>query len=63
MLSKPKAAKALGITVNTLTSWEDKGFIKAVYVTPTRRRFYSEEDIIKLIDRGYQIGSSVDKTI
>lgn len=50
LLSIGQAAKILGISIQTLRRWDEKGRLKAFRITPTGRRFYREEEI-KILTR------------
>ena len=52
LIGSKEAAEMLRISSATLYKWEKKGIIKPVYVSPTRRRFFSKSDIEALIARG-----------
>ena len=38
-------AKAVGVVKNTVVNWERKGLLLPHHVTPTSRRFYSQQQI------------------
>lgn len=48
---KPKEmALRCGVTVNTLQSWDRKGYLKANR-TITNRRYYTEEQVKEVLNR------------
>lgn len=49
MLSVSDVAKLFEVDPHTIRNWDVKGYIKADKVTPTGRRFYSEEQINKVL--------------
>ena len=51
MLSAVEVAKVFNVNPNTVRNWEHKGLIKPDMITPSGRKFYSEEQI-KLLSQG-----------
>jgi len=51
-LSIGKAAKYLGVSIDTLRRWEKKGVITA-YRSPGGHRYFIDEDLDKLFDQKY----------
>lgn len=47
MLSVSEVAKRFEVTPHTVRNWDRRGLIKANQVTPSGRKFYSEEQINK----------------
>lgn len=45
LLSIGETAKLLGVSIQTLRRWDNKGFLKSFRVTPGGNRFYKEEMI------------------
>lgn len=41
-------ADVVGVNLSTIYNWEKRGIITPIKVTPTRRRFYSEEQMIAM---------------
>ncbi|MBN1682808.1 MerR family transcriptional regulator [Candidatus Bathyarchaeota archaeon] len=41
----------LGVHIDTLRNWDEKGILKAVRATKTGRRMYRREDIEKLLNK------------
>lgn len=52
MIMKPKEfAEKVGVCVKTLQRWDREGILPAKR-TPTDRRYYTEEDILKVLEGG-----------
>ena len=49
MLSVKEVADIFEVTPNTIRNWDLRGIIKADRTTPTGRKFYSEEQIERLL--------------
>lgn len=58
MLSVKEVADLFEVTPQTIRIWDSKGIIKADRVSPTRRRYYSEEQINKVLKGGTRDGSA-----
>lgn len=52
MYSVKQVADIFEVTPNTVRNWDLRGVIKADRITPTGRKFYSEEQIEKLLRGG-----------
>lgn len=57
MLSVKEVADIFEVTPQTIRMWDFKGIIKADRVSPTGRRFYSEEQIDRVLKGGTSNGS------
>lgn len=44
-LTTPQFAKRVGVSKNTIINWESQGFILPHHVSPTGRRFYTQEQV------------------
>lgn len=51
VLTIGEAARALGVSVDTLRRWADSGQIRTVVLPSGHRRFYAE-DVTALLDQG-----------
>ncbi len=49
MLSTGETAKRIGISINTVKSWVDKGFIKYTQKTPTGRMLFDEDYVTEFV--------------
>ena len=54
--SQPQFARAIGVSPNTIASWVDKGLIKPHHTSPTRRNFFSQQQV----DDYFNEGSDLD---
>src|SRR3989339_949320 len=45
LLSIGEASKLLGVSIQTLRRWDDKGILKSFRASPGGNRFYKREDI------------------
>lgn len=52
MLSVKEVSELFEVTPQTIRVWDLKGYIKADRVSPTGRRFYSEEQIDRILKGG-----------
>jgi hypothetical protein len=50
MLKPNQAAERLNVSVKTLQKWDREGILKA-YRTPTDRRYYTEDQIDKILEK------------
>lgn len=48
-LTKPEFAEAIGVCSNTVTSWENKGLIKPHHRSLTRRSYYTQEQVDRIL--------------
>lgn len=58
MLSTREVAEKFSVSNETVRNWEKKGIITADRVSPTNRKFYSEEQINALYMRGITSGAT-----
>ena len=58
MMTVREIAELFHVSLQTVYSWERKGIIKADLRTPTRRRFFSEEQVKRLLERGLEEGGN-----
>ena len=54
MLKSKDVAELFGVTQSTIYNWEARGYLKPTLVTPTKRKYYSEEEVKKLYDSGLE---------
>lgn len=52
MLTVSEVAEMFMVTPQTVRSWEARGILKPDWVSPTRRRYYEEENVERLRARG-----------
>ena len=45
MLTRKEVAKKFNVSYETIRNWEDKGILRADYISPTGRKSFSEEQI------------------
>lgn len=50
MLSSRDIAEMFKVSRTTIYNWEQKGILKPVFISPTGRKFYSEENIKELYE-------------
>lgn len=43
--SQPEFARMIGVSPNTIASWIKKGYIKPHHSSPTRRNFFSQQQV------------------
>lgn len=60
MMTVREVAELFNVSLQTVYSWERRGIIKADLRTPTNRRFFSEDQVMKLLRRGSENGSRAD---
>lgn len=48
-LTTPQFAKKVGVSKNTIINWENAGLISPHHVSPTGRRFYTEEQVKEIL--------------
>jgi len=53
----------VGVSQNTLRSWEDKGYLKPHHRSPTGYRFYSEEQADEVLNGNIKSKDSNKVTI
>ena len=49
MMSRSEVAKKFNVCYETIRNWENRGILKADYVTPTGRKSFSEKQIEALL--------------
>lgn len=52
MYSVSEVAKIFRVTPSTVRTWDAKGILKPDWVSPTRRRYYKEENVSKVYRKG-----------
>lgn len=53
MLTGAQFANEIGVVSSTLLSYERKGILKPAKVSPTGRKFYSQEQLQAFLDQDY----------
>ena len=54
MLTGAQFANEIGVVSSTLLSYERKGILKPAKVSPTGRKFYSQEQLQAFLDQDYK---------
>lgn len=50
--SQPEFARLIGVSPNTVASWIKKGYIKPHHSSPTRRNFFSQQQVDEYLNEG-----------
>lgn len=62
-LSTVQFAKAVGVCKNTIVNWERKGWLVPHHISPSGRRFYTEEQVEQIIRGGRTNVSSEERAL
>lgn len=59
--SQPEFARAIGVSPNTIASWIKKGYIKPHHSSPTRRNFFSQQQVDEYLNEGSDLNVQVNR--
>ena len=56
MMTRTEVAKKFDVSYETIRNWERKGILVIDFLSPTGKKFFSEEQINSLYARTYGLG-------